>query len=205
MYASFAAQHCEAAKYDPSRDFAEARNFLTAIRRLAPDVPIHYLEGNHEQRIDAWIARTFRHEMDREEMKDTVSVYARLKLHDLGIMYYARSLTVPPLTVPGFLQLDGCLFLHGAGTGRNETEALLKKCMANVVHGHLHRSIYKAVRTMHGETIIGACPGTLSNLQMFYNHSQLTDWTHGIAYQEWDGRRLWHFNVPIQSGQWKLP
>ena len=204
IYSRLPAVNCDDAKYSPANDFAKAKAYLGRVRDAAPKADIHYLEGNHEEHIDRWIANNIKDENEREVFRSTMGCFSRLNLGGYGIFYYPRTLVNVGVTVPGFLRLDGCLFTHGEGASKHATSLLLDRHRQNIVHGHTHRAVCLSKRMLDGNPIIAACPGTLSKLQMFYNHTSLTEWTHGVGLQEWNGK-LWHFNVAIQDGEYRLP
>lgn len=70
------------------------------------------------------------------------------------------------------------------------------------VSGNTHRVDSFVQRTVHAGVIGAWNPGCLCKLQPYWNHTRLTDWSHGYGLQlvEPDGSFL-HINVPIIEGR----
>lgn len=204
LFSRFEPHYQRDTQYSIKEDFATARDFLYETRKRAPKADIHYLEGNHEQHIERWAVNNAKD--DAETYLDALGAPARLDLEKLRIRYYPRQRTNPGTHTPGFVRLDKCLFTHGSSTAIHATYNLLRDYGTSIVHGHTHRAVHVIRRLPDGSTIHGACPGTLAQLQMTYQHTAVSQWSHGVGFQEIDsGGQLHHLNIPIVEGRYVLP
>jgi UDP-2,3-diacylglucosamine pyrophosphatase LpxH len=188
-------------EYSYEEDCKAASRFLDEIQRRAPRALIHYIEGNHEQHLERWAARTFTNRQDADGVCRALSPETKLELKRRGIRYYRRSERYGGLAVPGTIRLGKCMFTHGAHAGKHATSAHLDSWGTNVVHGHTHRA-QSVVRRSAASGEIGAwCPGTLAMLQPLYLHTGVSSWSHGYGVQfVSDTGRFLPVNVPIVSG-----
>jgi len=190
-------------EYSYKRDIAEANSFLDEIQKMAPAADIHYLEGNHENRLERWAANTFDCRDDSEYILSRMSPSALLNLKQRGIRFYQMNKTYMGISSPGAMKLGKCFFTHGISCNKFATATHVERFGANVVHGHTHRAQTHMVRTVTAGEIGGWCPGTLSQLQPTYLHSSPSNWTHGYGLQfinRASGTFL-HLNVPIVRGK----
>lgn len=183
-------------------DCSAANSFLDAIQAAAPDADIHYIEGNHEQHVERWVARNFERRRDAEALLDVWGPERKLQLKARGIRYYKRSRHYNGCSIPGTVRLGKCFFTHGFAAGVSATRVHLVRFGANVVHGHTHRAASIFERTVKSDGHGAHSPGTLAKLQPLYQHTSPSDWVHGYAVQELakSGRFL-HINVPIHKGE----
>ena len=202
IYSTHQPNYIDEMEYSYEKDCADANWFLDEIQKAAPAATGYYLEGNHEQHVERWLARTFRNLADARASRGLCSPFAKLRLGDRGIRYYRSSQRYMGIAVPGTIKLGKCLFTHGSRVGKHATSAHLDDFGGNVVHGHTHRSQAVVRRTVAAGEIGAWCPGTLAELQPLYLHTGLSGWTHGYGLQmvERDGTFL-HINVPIARGK----
>ena len=67
--------------YSYAEDLEAANNFLDAVQAAAPKAAIHYIEGNHERRIETWaVTQTLRHSKDAETLRRAFPPEVRLRL-----------------------------------------------------------------------------------------------------------------------------
>ena len=179
-------------------DVRAARRLINMIRERTPHAAHHYLEGNHEQHVERFLARNFHSYQDAEYLLDLVGPRTVLKLDELDIRYYKRSDMHMGLTIPGLIKLGKVTFIHGVSIAKNATAATLERIGDNVVHGHTHRAQSTIIRTASAEALGGWCPGTLAKLQPLYKHTEPTNWTGGYALEfvESSGR-FTHVQVPL--------
>lgn len=179
-------------------DVQAARRVINMLRERTPFASWHYLEGNHEEHVERFLARNFHSYEDAEFLLDLVGPRAVLHLDELDIRYYRSSEMHMGLSVPGLIKLGKCNFIHGVSVSKNATYATLESIGDNVVHGHTHRAQSIIMRTATSEAIGGWCPGTLSKLQPLYQHTRPTHWTGGYALQFVESSGLFsHQNVPL--------
>jgi len=182
-------------------DCAAANDFLDDIQHAAPKAVCHYIEGNHEARVERWVASTFSSQKDAKSLLSKYAPSAMLRLKDRGIKYYDRATHYMGLSIPGAIRLGKCFFVHGVSHSRHAAATHLARFGANVVFGHVHRSQSTVERTVTSDGFGAWCPGTLAKLQPLYRHTAPTSWTHGYGVQfiAPSGRFI-HINVPIHKG-----
>lgn len=189
----------EELEYSYLRDIEYAKVFLDAVQECAPRAEIHYLEGNHELRVEKWAANTFENAQDAGYLLSAFAPCALLGLEERGIQYYRMGEFYQNLLLPGTIRLGKCHFVHGIAANKYATAKHLERFGANVVHGHTHRMQAHTTRLVAVGEIGAWCPGTLSELQPMYMHTNPSEWSHGYAVQlvnPGTGTFL-HVNVPI--------
>lgn len=184
-------------------DLEATNSFLDLIISNAPRARIHYIQGNHEARVEKWcVTASLRHSRDAKGLLDVFGPEARLKLKERGISYYLTNGRYHGLPVPGTIKLGRCAFTHGISFGRHATHDHAVRFGLSVVHGHTHRSQSAIIRTVGGGVVGAWCPGCLCQLQPLYMATSPSDWSHGIGIQVVaKSGRFMHINCPIIDGQ----
>lgn len=179
-------------------DVQAARRLINMVRERTPFAAHHYIEGNHEQHVERFLARNFQSFQDAEFLLDLIGPRNVLQLDQLDIRYYRSSEMHMGLSIPGLIKLGKCCFIHGVSVAKNAVAVALERIGDNVVHGHTHRAQSTIIRTASSQALGGWCPGTLSKLQPLYRHTTPTTWTGGYALQfvEPSGR-FSHQQVPL--------
>lgn len=189
-------------EYSLEADYEAAEIFFDAFAKAAPKATGYYCEGNHEQHVERWIARTFPNARDATAQLSILSPSKRLRLKERGLRYIRMSERYMGLSIPGVIKLGKCHFTHGFTAAKYATAVHVERFGANVVHGHTHRAQNYTARTIAADAIAGWCPGTLAQLQPLYQHTSPSNWTHGYGIQRVDkSGRFIHINVPI-IGDW---
>lgn len=184
-------------------DVAATNAFLDAVQNAAPQATIHYIEGNHERRIERWIVtQTLRHPADSAMFKRWFGVEACLSLKKRGIQHYEQGQAYCDLRVPCTIKLGKCYFTHGHRTGRHPAAQMLKDFGANVVFGHCHRRDTDNQPSVEAGDIGAWSPGCLSQKQPLWMHSAPTTWAHGYHLQLCRGNGdFLPVNVPVIDGK----
>lgn len=190
-------------KYTFQEDIAAGNWLLDEIQKAAPKAVIHYLEGNHEARIERWIVdQTMRNGRDSEFLRKLVGPETLLNLHARGIHYYRRGEHQAQGLPPGWIKLGKIFFVHELGGGKNAASAAVGKTAGNVVFAHTHQSD-ESTMVMPGVGLVKAWnPGCLCLRQPLWRNSNPTNWSHGYAIQfvSKSGEFL-HLNIPIWEGR----
>lgn len=210
FWSSHQPSYADDLEYEYGTDIAATDVMLSTHERLAPNARRYMLQGNHELRIEKTLARLRMSAKDARAITSAVAPEAMLKLKQRGYRFVRCDEFVGTSTQRGAMRLgtaaDGCWFFHGARFSTHATVQTLKDFNESVCHGHTHRAVHTASRTVGGGHIFAACPGTLSELAPRYKHTHPSTWAHGYAVQvvEKSGR-TWHYNVPIIDGvsQWR--
>jgi hypothetical protein len=190
-------------EYTFADDVIAANAFLDRVQSIAPKAVIHYLEGNHENRIERWILdRVVGHSADAAFLHQMFSTPSVLSLEKRGIKFYSSGVKYG-LRVPGAIKLGKCHFLHGSNHGAGVARKMASSFGGNVVFAHVHTQQSVTVRTVAGGEIGAWCPGCVCQLQPLYRHSSITDWSHGHAFQIVDSTsgEFLHVNVPVVAGK----
>lgn len=204
----FAAQHhvlgyVAETEYSFQDDIAAGNWFLDRVQELAPQAQIHYIEGNHEDRVERWIVDQVRsNTRDGEFLRAILAPNALLHLEERRILFYRRSECHIPGFPPGWVKMGKIFFVHELGKSKNAAADSVSRTAGNVVFGHTHRED-SASRVLPNVGLVKAWnPGCLCQRQKLYMHSNPSDWSHGYAVQivESSGEFL-HLNIPIWEGR----
>jgi predicted phosphodiesterase len=177
----------------------------------------HFLEGNHEQRIERWAVDAGRVGQEIYKLiapKETVG-----KRNGS----YRKKFNMVPYDVStgnrmGFVQIvqdspkmdtGGLVAVHGWSWAKSAARVHLEKSRSqSIVFGHTHRAQMEASRDpWTGKTIIAFNPGTLSKLQPLYQTGgNPSEWSHGFALV-YVGATSWtQYIIPInKKGSCVLP
>jgi predicted phosphodiesterase len=190
-------------EYTYEDDIASCNAHLDALQKAAPRARIHYLEGNHEQRVERWcVGQALGSQKDADLLRRHLAPQFLLHLKERGITYYRRSEHYHGLPVPGVIRLGKCHFVHESAGGSGAAKKHADKFASSVVFGHTHRTDGVVVRKVATGEIGAWSPGCLSQLQPLWQHTHPTDWTHGYGLQIVAKSGLFqHINVTIANGR----
>ena len=209
----FLAQHFTLAyvtqsTYSYDDDVGAAFDLLNKIQAAAPNAEIHYIEGNHEARVEKYCVTTAQRSgspnvsVEAEHLRLLYGTEYVLDLEKRGIPLYRQGQFYHGLGIPATIKLGKCHFTHGITTSQNAAKVHVERFGGNVVFGHTHRADSYHIRTV-GSGVIGAwSPGCLCELQPLYMHQTVSNWSHGYGIQlvKSNGDFL-HINVPIRDGK----
>jgi predicted phosphodiesterase len=191
------------AEYTFEQDVAAANVFFDKLQALAPKATIHYLEGNHDRRIETWcVTQSLRNRIDAAYLKKMFGVATQLHIEQRGIHHWEQGKRYMGCRIPATIRLGNCFFTHGTKHGKNAAAAMLQRFAGNVVFGHVHKLLSASDRTVKDGEIGAWCPGSLCVEQPLWRHSDPTDWCQGYGVQlvRPSGDFL-HVNVPIIDGE----
>lgn len=190
-------------EYTLQDDIAAGNWFLDEIQKAAPRAVIHYLEGNHEDRLERWIVdQTMRHSRESEFLRQLIGPETLLRLNERGVHYYRRGEHQIPGLPPGWIKLGKIFFVHELGGGKNAASAAVGRTAGNVVFAHTHQSD-ESTMVLPGVGLVKAWnPGCLCQRQPLWRHSNPTNWSHGYAVQfVAKSEDFMHINVAIWEGK----
>jgi UDP-2,3-diacylglucosamine pyrophosphatase LpxH len=190
-------------EYSYADDIAAAKQFVAQIQKAAPRAAIHYIEGNHERRVETWcVTETLRHTKDCQMLRELFAPEYMLQLKERGIRYYRQSEHYHGILVPGAIRLGKCYFWHGVSAAKQAASVNINQFAWNVVYGHTHRAQYDSRRPVAQGEIGAWNPGCLCKQQPLWQHTRPTDWTLGYGVQVVGSTgEFLHFNVPIIGGK----
>lgn len=189
--------------YTYQDDIAHGNWFLDQLQDSAPNAQIHFIEGNHEDRLERWVIdETLSNSRDGEFLRQLTAPEFLLKLKERGIAYYRRSETHVPGLPPGWIKFGKIFFVHELSGGKHAASDSVSRTAGNVVFAHTHRED-TATRVLPGVGLVKAWnPGCLCQRQPLWRHSDPTGWSHGYAYQVIaKSGEFMHVNVPIWEGR----
>lgn len=182
---------------DPNRMSFEdevkiARSKLKELKQMFYRIPIHYLEGNHEERL-------FNHVRDKApNLLWNNGVPQILDLKSRNISYSSNVRDICNGKSP--LKLGKLFVLHGhekkvSVNAINLAKLFYDKCRVNVIAGHHHKTDYSLFRKLDGTHEGAWTVGTLGKLSEEYQ--PISNWNHGFAYVDELDNGLFEVNNKI--------
>lgn len=168
--------------YTYQEDIGAANWLLDELARVAPRAEIHYLEGNHEDRVERWIVdQVMANRRDAEFLRALCSPAALLRLEARGIKYYRRSEIYGDGLPRGWIRLGKMLFTHSLTYSRNAARDAAAKTAGNVTYFCTHREDTASIVYPTVGLVKAFNPGCLCQMQPIYRHSDPTSWSQGYA------------------------
>lgn len=161
-------------------DVAVSNSLLDQILHAASPREVHYIEGNHEWRVERWaVTQRLAHHKDVDLLRRTFCPEHVLRLKDRGIRYYRQGQIHGDCDTPGWVRIDKAFFVHKISNARDAAGAAMAKAAANIVFFDTHRAAFKPMH-LPGVGLISAWnPGCLCKRQPLYANTRPTEWTHG--------------------------
>jgi hypothetical protein len=184
-------------------DCIAASWFLDELMKISNGAAIHYIEGNHEHRVEQWaVTQSLGSGKDAAMLYEAFSPEIKLSLKQRGIMYYKRNEKYHGLEFPGVIKIGKCHYTHGASISRHAAAKHAEMYGANIVYGDTHRADSWISRSLP-TGIFGAWnPGCLCKLFPRWRHSSPSTWSHGYGIDVMDkAGGFLHINVPIKDGR----
>lgn len=165
-------------------DVAAANDFLDQIAKACPRAQVHYLEGNHELRLERWCVDVCQgNQRNAEFLMRAVAPREVLFLNKRGVAYYRQSETYGDLNVPGTIKLGKSYFQHSTKSARHAAARMVEQFAGCVFFGNTHRADSCTTRLVHVGMVSAWNPGCLCELQPRWHHCDPTTWTHGYIIQ----------------------
>lgn len=192
----------------PAKSFAEKvasveaeenmfRAFVKKVRGRRK-TPVTWILGNHEHRLERYLLS------NAPQLKGMITIEKRLGDCVTDIVPYVKG---PGLTE--YLEVGDMLVVHGWTHCKAAAAKHLELTRGrSILFHHVHRAQYLVERDIFtGRNVYSVCPGTLSDTQPIYRHSQPTTWTHGcVLLQVDDSGHTTPFMIPISAtGEIQLP
>ena len=195
------------ARYTFEEDVDAANAFLDEVQQRTPNAEYHYIEGNHEERVEKFVVESTRqHPSDAAYLRKIFSPEAILHLEQRKMPYYRRTKQYCDLRRRGMLKLGHCYFVHGTTHAKHAAANHLGQHKVPIVFGHTHRRQQAGTSDVLTE-LDAWCPGCLCVLEPMWKHSQPTDWSHGYGLQivSRDTGEFAHINAAIIDGRSFIP
>jgi hypothetical protein len=189
--------------YSYQEDIAAANCILDEIQKAAPNAAVHYLEGNHEDRMERWIVdQVMSSKRDAEFLVELVSPRSLLKLKERGINYYRRSEIYGKGLPRGWIKLGKMFFTHSLTYSANAARDAASKTAGNVTYFCTHREDSATIVYPEIGIVKAFNPGCMSLMQPVWKHSNPTSWSqgYGIDFIAPSGN-FQRIHVPIWGGE----
>jgi len=166
--------------YTYQEDISATTWFLDKLQMAAPHATIHYLEGNHEQRVERWVMdQTQAHKRDGEFLLQAFGPQALLRLEDRKIQYYKQDGIHGKGLPRGWIKLGKMFFVHELKTSKNAAMDGLASTADHVTYFHSHRSDAATMVYPSVGMVKAFCPGCLCKTQPIWRHSKPNSWSQG--------------------------
>jgi len=169
----------------------QCKKLLRKLELYAPDSRRYYIMGNHEYRLDRYLAK------NAPDLNPYISVNQLLEL-DVNlwqIVQYKEDIHIGPLWITHDVGESGIHSTRKAGISYQD----------NVIIGHNHRLDYHVSGNAKGTPHIAASFGWLgdvSKIDYMHKLKARTHWSHGFGWGRWDtiNNRMYITPVPIIEG-----
>lgn len=168
---------------DPARkameeEFKEGKMFLNYLRDKFPDIPILYMFGNHEERLENYVLD---HMPQLHGLLGSL-IPANLGLQNLNIQYY-----LDPFKIGHLWYLHGHEKPRGGGNPEYITNVIWKYVHDNFICAHYHRQQDKMFGHISRKRFQGTCIGWLGDPQQAC-YQKLKNDIQGFALVEYDNK-----------------
>lgn len=189
--------------YSYQEDVEATSWFLDQLQVAAPHAVIHYLIGNHEDRVERWcVDQTMAHKRDGEFLLAAFSPVSLLRLDERGIKYYERTQVYADGCPRGWMKLGRMHFTHQLGKSQNAARDSAMRTAGNVTYFHTHREDAATLVFPTVGMVKAFCPGCACVMQPVWKHSDPSGWSqgYGIDYVAKSGN-FQRVHVPIWRGE----
>lgn len=157
------------------REELEAANeVLDVLNREFPGVPIYLLKGNHDMRLELYLAVKAPELLDMPEYKLENLLHA--KHHNLVVLDDTTLVKIGKLSVT-----HGHLLIRGIFAPVNAARGAFMKAKASVMISHVHKVSSHTETTINGKTIACYSTGCMCELNPDYTPFA-NNYSHGFAH-----------------------
>ncbi len=154
---------------DLEQELLSGKEELARLVRLLKPKKIFYCLGNHEWRLERFIAST------------AGVMYSTCKSIP-EILELPKNCITKPYGQNGWFNFDGLYVMHGYVTGKTPAMKALERYGRSVLFGHTHRIQEAHKKILNGPTIRAYNCGWLGDMEKAAEYIQDTaDWSHGFA------------------------
>lgn len=161
------------------------RQFLRILHKEFPDAPLYLLKGNHDNRLEMYLAVHAPELLDMEENKLSVLLNGHFEKEEyIKEDYHIEVFDDTTLCKIGKLNIThGHLLLKGVFAPVNPARGAFMRAKASVLIGHTHKVSYHPETTLNGKVIGCYSTGCLCELNPTYSPFA-NNFMHGFAYVE---------------------
>lgn len=152
------------------------KEFLSILNKVFPKVPIYFLKGNHDNRLEYYLATKAPELLDVSEfrLKDLLEA----EKHNMQIFDDTTLIKAGKLSIT-----HGHLLLRGVFSPVNPARGSFLRAKASVLIGHSHKVSTHTETTINSKTIACYSTGSLCELCPSYQPFA-NNFMHGFAYVE---------------------
>lgn len=189
--------------YTYQEDCQAANTFLDDVQAACPEAVIHYIEGNHEDRVERWcVDQTMANKRDAEFLRQAFAPQFMLRVKERGIHYYSRHEIYVDGAPRGWIKLGKMYFTHSLTYSKNAARDAAQKTAGNVTYFCTHREDTASIVFPSVGLVKAFNPGCLSQMQPLWKHSDPTSWSQGYAIDFIaKSENFQHIHVPIWRGE----
>jgi len=159
-----------------SEELESARQFLKGLRKQFPNIPIYWIDGNHEHRLERYLAVKAPELLDTSEFQ----IASLLRMAEYGITY----LGFRTKCYFGKLLVEHGDRLKGTG-GVNPARTARLKYKRSVLVNHFHKLSVDSGKQYDGDVMTCWSNGCLCELEPEY--MEVNEHVHGVCHVKMDG------------------
>lgn len=178
-------------KPNMKKELELGRWFLKSLRETFPNIPIYYKIGNHEMRLERWLAVKAPEFLDTDEFRlDILLKFGEYKIQLIDAYTVMKA---------GKLNIIHGHEYRGAG-GVYPARYIYLKTKVNTICGHYHRASSYIDKNMDGEYHGAVTTGCLC--EMSPDYAAYNEWVHGFALVIFNTDGTYHIeNKIIKNGK----
>lgn len=159
-----------------SEELESARQFLKGLRKHFPNIPIYWIDGNHEYRLERYLAVKAPELLDTSEFQ----IATLLRMAEYGITY----LGFRTKCYFGKLLVEHGDRLKGTG-GVNPARSARLKYKRSVLVNHFHKLSVDSGKQYDGDVMTCWSNGCLCELEPEY--MEVNEHVHGVCHVQMNG------------------
>lgn len=159
-----------------SEELESARQFLKGLRKHFPNIPIYWIDGNHEYRLERYLAVKAPELLDTSEFQ----IASLLRMAEYGITY----LGFRTKCYFGKLLVEHGDRLKGTG-GVNPARTARLKYKRSVLVNHFHKLSVDSGKQYDGDVMTCWSNGCLCELEPEY--MEVNEHVHGVCHVQMNG------------------
>lgn len=171
-------------------ELEDCRTFFKGLRKAFNGIPIYYIPGNHEVRLERYLRVKAPELLDVEEFK--LDVLLRVGEHKIEYIPYSTKCYF------GKLLVEHGDKMKGSG-GVNPARTLYLRLKRHAICGHFHRTTEATEKVYDGDVYVTYSTGCLCELEPGY--MEVNNHNHGFAIIEMDGEMFTVQNKKIVNGK----
>jgi len=171
-------------------ELEDCRTFFKGLRKAFNGIPIYYIPGNHELRLERYLRVKAPELLDVAEFK--LDILLRVAENKIEYIPYGTKCYF------GKLMVTHGDVMKGAG-GVNPARTLFLRLKRHAICGHFHRTTENTAKVFDGDVIVTYSTGCLCELEPGY--MEQNEHNHGFAIVEMEKEMFTIQNKKIVNGK----